>query len=233
MSITHTITKGLASSNASPLSGSYYQVGSSEQSVDVLLAAGSADVSQAASFGPGGTAAGDLLSIAIEATVDMTLKTNGTATADVQTISISGTPTGGSFSLAFDGQSTILAYNATAAAVQSALRSLATIGGSNVTCTGGPLPGTPVVCTFAGSKATGRQSLMTAYSGALTGGTSPTASVAHTTPGMPQETIALTAGHTLAWDASMSAPCPFAAAVTGFYLTSSVAGRFQARILVA
>src|SRR6185312_14552846 len=40
-----------------------------------------------------------------------TLKTNGsTGTADVQTITITGTPTGGSFSVAFGGQSTVIAY---------------------------------------------------------------------------------------------------------------------------
>src|SRR5579864_9159015 len=55
---------------------------------------------------------------------------------DVQTVSITGSPTGGTFTLSFGGHTTTgIAYNAAASAVQSALVALASIGSNNVTVT--------------------------------------------------------------------------------------------------
>ncbi|WP_339730088.1 hypothetical protein [uncultured Gimesia sp.] len=72
-------------------------------------------------------------------------------TAEVQELSITGSPSSGTFSLTYAGQSTgNIAYNADAAAVQSALEALSTIGAGNVICSGGALPDTPIVITFAG-----------------------------------------------------------------------------------
>lgn len=110
--------------------------------------------------------------------------TGTTAVNDVQTITVSGTPTGGSFRLNFNGQVTAaIAFNAAASAVQTALQALSNVGTGNVTCSGGPFPGATVVCTFAGDQAGIFEPLMTLYSNSLTGGASPTAAVAHTTPG--------------------------------------------------
>lgn len=54
--------------------------------------------------------------------------------AEVQTITITGKPTGGTFTLSFEGSQTApIAYNANAAAVQSALTALGSIGAGNVT----------------------------------------------------------------------------------------------------
>ncbi|MCU1640914.1 MAG: hypothetical protein JWN03_1189 [Nocardia sp.] len=53
------------------------------------------------------------------------------------TVTIGGTPTGGTFPLTFNGQTaTGIAYNAAASAVQTALEALSTIGTGNVTVTG-------------------------------------------------------------------------------------------------
>jgi hypothetical protein len=171
----------------------------------------------------------NLQSIVLLSDKGCTLKTNlsGTGTPDVQTISISGTPTGGIFSVDFRGQTTIIAFNATAATVQAALRALSTIGGTNVTCTGGPLPGTPVVCTFSGTLATGKQPLMTAYSGALTGGTTPTVTVAHTTSGTPSDTITLQPGIPLIWGVSMGIPNPFTSDVASAAVSNTPAQRLK------
>ncbi len=164
----------------------------------------------------------------------MTITTNGTGTADVQTITITGTPTGGSFPVGFGDQVTELAYNASASAVQTALQALSSIGASNITCTGGPLPGTAVVCTFAGSLATGLKSLMTTYSGSLTGGSSPAVAITHTTPGLPQDTITLVAGVPLVWGKSAGyGTNPFAGNVTGAYVSCTPASRLQGRILTS
>jgi hypothetical protein len=161
-----------------------------------------------------------------------TITTNGTGTADVQTISISGTPTGGYFSIDFNGQTTAVPYNVSASNLQTALQAISTIGSGNVTCSGGALPGTPIVCTFAGTLATGQQKLFNVYSGALTGGTSPTVSVAHTTPGLPSNTITLNAGVPLVWGASLGwGSNPFTANVSTAYFTCTLASQLKIRIL--
>ena len=102
----------------------------------------------------------------------------------VQTLTITGTPTDGTFKLAFQGQTTAaIAYNASAADVQSALLALSNLDSGDVTATGGALPGTPVVLTFGGRYAGADVSQIMAVDVALTGGTDPTASVAKTTTG--------------------------------------------------
>lgn len=107
-----------------------------------------------------------------------------TAANDVQTITVSGTPTGGSFTLQFMGSITgNIAFNATATNVRDALIALPTIGTGNVSCSGGPFPGTPVVVTFQGALAGQLEPLITLYTNSLTGGAAPNVAVAHTTPG--------------------------------------------------
>lgn len=116
---------------------------------------------------------------------DMIFMTTASNASEVQTLTITGTPAGGSFKLKFRGYKTAtIAYNATAAAVDSALELLGTVGTNNVTCTGGPLPGTPVIITFAGALANQNVPSITVTDSALTGGTTPAAAVAVTTPGV-------------------------------------------------
>jgi hypothetical protein len=94
------------------------------------------------------------------------------ASAIVQWINTFGSPTGGTFTLTFNGQTTgAIAYNASASTVQTALRALSSIG-TNVTCTGGPLPGTAIVCTFTGVLASPITPAIT-VSASLTGGSGP------------------------------------------------------------
>src|SRR5262249_41925037 len=51
---------------------------------------------------------------------------------EVQTVTLTGNPTGGTFTLTFSGQTTAaIAYNASAATVQSALQALSSIGSGN------------------------------------------------------------------------------------------------------
>lgn len=102
---------------------------------------------------------------------------------EAQTVTITGSPTGGTFTLTFSGQTTAaIAYNATAAAVQSALEALSNINVGDVACTGGPLPGTLVTVTFGGQYLGVNVAAMTA-TGSLTGGSSPAVAIATTTAG--------------------------------------------------
>nr|MBA3481727.1 hypothetical protein [Pirellulales bacterium] len=109
--------------------------------------------------------------------------TAATAADEVQTVTIGGTATGGTFTLTYAGQTTAaIAYNADAATVDAALEALANIGAGDVTCTGGALPGAAVIVTFTGALALTDVDEMTA-SGTLLTGTSPTVAVATTTHG--------------------------------------------------
>jgi hypothetical protein len=106
-------------------------------------------------------------------------------TSEAQTVTITGSPAGGTFTLTFGGQTTAgIAYNAAASAVQSALVALTTIGTGNVTVTGGPGPGTPYVVTFTNTLRSSDQAQMTASAASLTGGTTPAVTVTTTTPGV-------------------------------------------------
>ena len=106
-------------------------------------------------------------------------------TNEHQTITITGTPTGGSFTLDFQatGSPATVAYNATAAQVQTALESLSTISAGDVKCTGGQLPGTPVVVEFTGSLAAQDVVPIEIDDSGLTGGSSPAGTVDETIKG--------------------------------------------------
>lgn len=106
---------------------------------------------------------------------------------EAQTVTITGTPTGGNFTLTFRGATTAnIAFNAAASAVQTALEALVNIGVGNVAVTGGPGPGTPYVVTF--QNALGRQNVdqMTAAH-SFTGGTTPAIAVTTTTGGSSKD----------------------------------------------
>ncbi|WP_050513915.1 hypothetical protein [Streptomyces capuensis] len=105
-------------------------------------------------------------------------------TSEVQTVTVTGTPTGGTYTLTFSGQTTAgIPYNATAAQVKTALEALSNINVGDVTVTGGPHPGTAIVVTFVGQYLGDDVAQMTASGASLTGGTSPAVSVATTTAG--------------------------------------------------
>jgi hypothetical protein len=102
----------------------------------------------------------------------------------VQTLTTTGTPTGGTVPLSYDGRSTTVPFNATAAQVDTALEALPNIGTGGVTCAGGSLP-TGITITFDGPSTQKRpHPLIVTGSTGLTGGTSPTGVIASTTPGV-------------------------------------------------
>ncbi|MFJ2279233.1 hypothetical protein ACIOEZ_34355 [Streptomyces sp. NPDC087866] len=104
--------------------------------------------------------------------------------SEVQTVTVTGGPTGGTYTLTFSGQTTAgIPYNATAAQVKSALEALSNVEVGDVAVSGGPHPGTAVVVTFGGQYLGDDVSQMTASAASLTGGTSPAVTVATTTAG--------------------------------------------------
>lgn len=115
----------------------------------------------------------------------------GSGTDEVQTITIGGTPTGGTFTLTFDGWKTApIAWTATDATlvsnIDAALEALPNIGSGGVVTAAGTVSsgiGT-ITVTFSGTNlAKLAVPTMTADAALLTG-TSPTVAVAETTPGV-------------------------------------------------
>jgi len=99
---------------------------------------------------------------------------------EVQSVSLNGPPTGGTFTLTYGGKTTTsLAYNATAAQVQSALAALSTIGTTlnNVIVTGAN--GGPYSIQLGGALNSSSFGTITATS-SLTSGSTPAISVAQT-----------------------------------------------------
>ena len=107
----------------------------------------------------------------------------------VQTITETGSPTGGTFTIhgtppgGSQKTSGNINYNETAAQMTTALTASTMYNSGNVSCAGGPFPGTAIVCTFQGSDASTAVTLMSLASKSLTGGSSPNVSFANTTVG--------------------------------------------------
>jgi len=103
---------------------------------------------------------------------------------EVQTISLTGTPTGGTFTLTFDGQTTgTIAYNADGpTTVQTALLALSTIGATDLTVAAGT---GPWVVTFAATFSGLDVPMFTLATNSLTGGTLPSVTIVQTTRGYP------------------------------------------------
>ena len=100
---------------------------------------------------------------------------------NVQQVTINGSPTGGTFTLTFNGQTTSnIAWNASGLGVESALQALSSVGTYNVLVTG-PAGG-PYLIEFGGTLGGSSQPAITANSSGLTGGT-PSIAIVTTQPG--------------------------------------------------
>jgi hypothetical protein len=118
--------------------------------------------------------------------LDDAIRMATTSDDEEQTVTITGTPAGGTFTLTFRGYTTAaIAHNAASADVVTALEALSSIGTGGVTATGGALPGTAVVITFAAQLGGQSVPLITATS-SLTGGTTPAIAVTRTNAGFGQ-----------------------------------------------
>jgi hypothetical protein len=105
-------------------------------------------------------------------------------TDSVQQVTITGSPTGGTFTLTWSSQTTSgIAYNASAATVKTALEALSNIDPGDIEVYGGPLPSAPIQVRFIGPKAAAAQTAITGNAGSLTGGSSPTISIAQLVTG--------------------------------------------------
>lgn len=102
-------------------------------------------------------------------------------TNEVQTLTVTGGPTGGTFTITWSGQTTAaLAYNATAAQVQTALEALSNIAPGDVAVTGAA--GGPWTLTWGGTQL-GENVAQPTTTETFTGGTTPDITIATTTAG--------------------------------------------------
>lgn len=103
-------------------------------------------------------------------------------TDERQTVTVTGSPTGGTFTLTFDGETTDpIAFDADAQEVEFRLESLGTVGADNVEVSGNA--GGPYVVEFRGDLADTDVAEITASGAGLTGGTTPSVTVATGTAG--------------------------------------------------
>jgi hypothetical protein len=95
--------------------------------------------------------------------------TESGGTSEVQTLTATGPPTAGSFTATYDGETATIPFNATAAAIRTALGALDNLDPADITVTGGPINTTPVVITF--DLAMGNVPTLVINNTGLTGGT--------------------------------------------------------------
>jgi flagellar hook-associated protein 2 len=109
---------------------------------------------------------------------------SGTGTNEVQTVSAGQTPTSGTYTLTYEGQTTRpIAYNATATQIQAALEALSTISPGDVTVEGGTSGLADGEVTIKFSSSLGNVSLISIDTGSL-GPEGTTGTVEETTQGV-------------------------------------------------
>ncbi|MFJ7990340.1 hypothetical protein [Streptomyces sp. NPDC096351] len=102
-------------------------------------------------------------------------------TNEIQTLTVTGGPTGGTFTITFSGQTTgAIAYNASAATVQTALEALSNVNAGDIKVTGNA--GGPWTLTYGGQYLGENVGAVTTTE-TFTGGTSPDITIATTTGG--------------------------------------------------
>jgi hypothetical protein len=122
---------------------------------------------------------GDMLGLKITDGVTLSGGTN-----EVQTLTVTGTPTSGDIDLAFMGETFTVPYNGTSGAVQSLINALPNIEAGDVTVGGGALPGVALTFTFGGKYAKLDVPEIVVVANNLSGGSTPSAAITETTPGV-------------------------------------------------
>lgn len=228
--INHRLTRAWANGNSS-LSQQTNIAGNAEFNLDEILA--NPVTNQLASVNIPKAA---IQSLYIAASGTITLATNNAPVSAVITITMSGGPTGGTFTMTGTrpdtGASTTsgaIAYNATVAQMQTACDAVYGAGNTLVSGAGG----TTWTVTFQGTCASYPVTLPTFNNTGLTGGTSPAASAATTTAGVRganQWTIQ--PNTTIDWTINDAEPCPITADITGLYFTNKSGAQVTANVRI-
>ena len=113
------------------------------------------------------------------------------AANEQQILEITGTPTGGTFTLTLNDEETgTIAYNASAADIVTALVALASVTAGDISAIGGSLPGATVTITFKANLGSQDVVVMEIDTSLLTGGSSPSGTVSEEVKGYGDNIIA-------------------------------------------
>lgn len=148
-------------------------------------------------------------------------------TSEVNVLTITGVPTGGTFTVTVNGQTTgTVAFDAAAATLQTALLALSSVGVGDVVVSGSA--GGPYTLTWGGRLA-GTDITITASGAGLTGGTAPAVTVGTTTAGTTggEAPVALSGG-ALALTSANSTPAGKALVGTNVKGTAAAPNTFDA-----
>lgn len=105
-------------------------------------------------------------------------------TNEVQQVAVTGSPTSGTYTLTFSGQTTAgIPFNATAVQVKAALEALSNINPGDIDVVGGPHPATAISVTFKGQYIGTDVAVLTKNATGLGGGTTPDVAITTTTAG--------------------------------------------------
>lgn len=121
-----------------------------------------------------------------------------------QKLTMIGGPTGGNFTLSYDGQTTgNIDWDCSKDELFSALTALSNIGPNDVVVTGGPFPGFPLYVTFIGALANTDVALMTDDPTGLTGGTAEEVTIVEEVKGGTNEAFYAVVKHSGDSDANL------------------------------
>lgn len=216
--ITHTLTRQWRGGSGAAVGDTIDVSADGEANKDIVVETGTTD--QVTAFDLDIT---KCRSFFIRSNADVKVETNSGGVNEKQRVTITGTPTGGTFTLTFEGQTTAgIAYNANAAAVQSALEALSNVAVGEAVCTNGPLPGTAVDVEFKLTLGESDRTQMTADGSGLTGGSTPTVTITTTQPGVaPSNVLNLLAGRPYDWYDGDYAPFLITANIAAIYITNA------------
>jgi hypothetical protein len=163
------------------------------------------------------------------------LVTNGGGN-EIHRVSVTGNPDGGTIDVQYGIGGALIPWNATAGQLQAGLEPLPGFGVGNVTCYGGPLPGTPITIEFIGANANTNITIGHSITDGLTDSSMLTTPAAHLTDivqGGPAlgDSVPLKCSHPLEWfSPGHWANCPLTTDVTSLILTNS--GPYSGRLLL-
>lgn len=142
-----------------------------------------------------------MLALLMKAALGASSSSNVAGSNEVQTLTITGTPTGGTATVRFRGENIVIPFDAAAAAVQTLFEGTNILAPGDVSCAGGPFPGAPITVTFTGATfGSTNPPAITLYANNLTGGTTPTLTPTTTTPGVEViGTHIITPANTVPW----------------------------------
>lgn len=130
----------------------------------------------------GSTSVRNNLAVTGTVSAGSTISTSAAGTNEQATLQVTGSPSGGTFTLFIAGVAVTLNHNSSTASTESAVN--AALGAGSVTVSGGSFPGSTQTLTFTGSFGGALVPNVVLAANSLTGGSSPTVNITYPTVGV-------------------------------------------------